>query len=33
MDRLIAGTALANDLTLITADERIQQAGARRLLW
>jgi PIN domain nuclease of toxin-antitoxin system len=33
MDRLIAGTALANDLTLITADERIQQAAACKLLW
>jgi PIN domain nuclease of toxin-antitoxin system len=33
MDRLIAGTALANDLTLITADERIQKAAACKLLW
>ncbi len=33
MDRLIVGTALANDLTLITADERIQRAAACKLLW
>jgi PIN domain nuclease of toxin-antitoxin system len=33
MDRLIAGTALANDLTLITADEKIQRAAVCKLLW
>ena len=33
MDRLIAGTALANDLTLLTADERVHRAAACKLLW
>jgi PIN domain nuclease of toxin-antitoxin system len=33
MDRLIAGTALANDLTLLTADERILRSSACKLLW
>lgn len=33
MDRLIAGTALANDLTLITGDERIRRTNACKLLW
>lgn len=33
MDRLIVGTALANDLVLLTADERIHQANACKLLW
>lgn len=33
MDRLIVGTALANDLTLVTADERIHRAVACKLLW
>ena len=33
MDRLIAGTALAHDLTLLTADENIHRAAACKLLW
>ena len=33
MDRLIAGTALAHDLTLITADGNIRGANACRWLW
>jgi len=33
MDRLIAGTALAHNLTLITADKRIHDSGACTLLW
>jgi len=33
MDRLIAGTALAHDLTLLTADEKIHRAAACKLLW
>jgi PIN domain nuclease of toxin-antitoxin system len=33
MDRLIAGTALANDLILITADGNILKANACKLLW
>jgi PIN domain nuclease of toxin-antitoxin system len=33
MDRLIAGTALANDLTLVTADGKIHRANSCRLLW
>jgi len=33
MDRLIAGTALAHDLSLLTADEKIQRAAACKLLW
>jgi PIN domain nuclease of toxin-antitoxin system len=33
MDRLIAGTALANDLTLITGDDKILQANVCKLLW
>lgn len=33
MDRLIAGTALANDLTLITKDEKMHRANACKLLW
>lgn len=33
MDRLIAGTALANNLTLITADDKILLADACKTLW
>ncbi len=33
MDRLIAGTALAHDLTLLTADENIHRTAACKLLW
>lgn len=33
MDKLIVGTALANDLTLITADERIRAASVCKTLW
>ena len=33
MDRLIAGTALANNLTLITRDEKIQLAQVCKVLW
>lgn len=33
MDRLIAGTALAHDLTLLTADEKIHRVAACKLLW
>lgn len=33
MDRLIAGTALANNLTLITRDEKIRQANLCKTLW
>lgn len=33
MDRLIAGTALAHNLTLITRDEKIQLANACKVLW
>jgi PIN domain nuclease of toxin-antitoxin system len=33
MDRLIAGTALANDLTLVTADRDILDAKACKVLW
>jgi PIN domain nuclease of toxin-antitoxin system len=33
MDRLIAGTALANDLTLISADGKILSANACKTLW
>lgn len=33
MDRLIAGTALAHDLILLTADEKIHRAAACKLLW
>jgi PIN domain nuclease of toxin-antitoxin system len=33
MDRLIAGTALANNLTLITADDKILLANECKTLW
>jgi len=33
MDRLIAGTALANDLTLVTADQDILGAKLCKVLW
>jgi PIN domain nuclease of toxin-antitoxin system len=33
MDRLIAATALANNLTLITADSKIRAANACKVLW
>ena len=33
MDRLIAATALANDLTLITADGKIRKANVCEVLW
>ncbi len=33
MDRLIAATALANDLTLITADGKIRMANLCKVLW
>lgn len=33
MDRLIAATALANDLTLVTADRNIHGAKACKVLW
>ena len=33
MDRLIAGTAIAQDLTLITADRMILEARACKTLW
>lgn len=33
LDRLIVGTALAHNVTLLTADERIHRAGACKLLW
>jgi PIN domain nuclease of toxin-antitoxin system len=33
MDRLIAATALANDLTLITADGKIRKANLCKVLW
>jgi PIN domain nuclease of toxin-antitoxin system len=33
MDRLIAGTALANNLTLITRDEKVLGANACKTLW
>jgi PIN domain nuclease of toxin-antitoxin system len=33
MDRLIAGTALANNLTLITRNEKILRANACKTLW
>jgi len=33
MDRLIAGTALAHDLSLLTADEKIQRVATCKLLW
>jgi PIN domain nuclease of toxin-antitoxin system len=33
MDRLIAATALANDLTLMTADGKIRRAHACKVLW
>jgi PIN domain nuclease of toxin-antitoxin system len=33
MDRMIAGTALAHDLTLITADEKILSAKVCKTLW
>jgi len=33
MDRLIAGTALANGLTLITADGKIRKANACKTIW
>jgi PIN domain nuclease of toxin-antitoxin system len=33
MDRLIAGTALANNLTLITRDEKMLRANACKTLW
>ena len=33
VDRLIAGTALANDLTLITGDEKILRVNLCKLLW
>jgi PIN domain nuclease of toxin-antitoxin system len=33
MDRLIAGTALANNVTLITLDEKIRQANVCKVLW
>jgi PIN domain nuclease of toxin-antitoxin system len=33
MDRLIAGTALANNLTLISADEKILSAKVCKTLW
>ena len=33
MDRLITATALVNDLTLITVDEKIHKASLCKLLW
>jgi PIN domain nuclease of toxin-antitoxin system len=33
MDRLIAATALANDLTLIAADGKIRKANLCKILW
>jgi len=33
MEKLIVGTALANDLTLITADGRIRTANVCNTLW
>jgi PIN domain nuclease of toxin-antitoxin system len=33
MDRLIAATALANNLTLITVDDRIRKANVCKVLW
>jgi PIN domain nuclease of toxin-antitoxin system len=33
MDRLVAGTALANDLTLLTADQDILDAKVCKVLW
>ena len=33
MDRLIAATALANDLILITADSKIRAANLCKVLW